>query len=985
MKKLKIILLLLGFLTSYSYSQNTTKEKPPIYTCVMHPEIQQNKAGNCPKCGMTLVLQKKKKAPIKQSSKMEMTEKKTNSAAVSDVKNKTTKAPIYTCEMHPEITQNKAGNCPKCGMTLVMQKKKKAPIKQSSKIEMTEKKTNSAAVSDVKNKTTKASIYTCEMHPEITQNNAGNCPKCGMNLVLQKKQETPIKHEHELKTSEKSDGLNPISDLKNYQIKRAIPVITTNDKKERVVRYDLYVRDTLVTFGKKQKRAIAVNGQIPMPTITFTEGDIAEIYVHNELKESTGLHWHGLMLPNEYDGVPNLTQMPIKAGETFKYTFKIIQHGTHWYHSHMGFQEQIGMYGSMILNKRDDDKSFRKGIDDLPTLPVVLSEWSDLNPNNANRMLHFGNDYPAIKKGSTQSYAEAIAQGHFGTKLLNDWKRMKPMDVGDLYYNKFLINGSDASNFGKFKAGEKVRLRVSNGGGSSYFWMTYAGGKITVVANDGNDVQPIEVDRLLIGVSETYDIVVTIPEDGKSYEFLATPEDRSGYASLFLSEGETVFAEKLPRLDYFAGMKMMNDMMDMSGNMKGMGMQMSMQKMDMNSVMYREISEDQKRSGMEMDHSKMKMEESDKKMDHSKMDHSKMNMEESDKKIDHSKMDHSKMNMESGITTLNYAMLKATEKTNLPKDAPTRELHFDLNGNMNRYVWSMDNKVLSEVDKILIKKGEILRITLTNQSMMRHPMHLHGHDFRLLNGQGDYAPMKNVMDIMPMETNTFEFEANADGDWFFHCHILYHMMSGMNRVLSYENSAPNPFLPNKEKAYKMLQMESNMPYFTIQNNFATNSNDGMLALENARWSLSSEWRLGYNDKNGYESETHLGRYIGKNQFFMPFIGFDARYRKLDFMEVEKNLFGQTTTKDKRLQASLGFVYTLPFWINFQTEVYHDGNVRMQLSRNDIPLSKRLRLDIMGNSDREFATGLKYILGKNLGITAHYDSDMGYGVGLNVMY
>jgi CopA family copper-resistance protein len=911
MKKLKIIIFLLGFLTSFGYSQNTTKEKAPIYTCVMHSEIQESKAGNCPKCGMTLVLQKKEKTLKKLQTKMKMPEKTTKYVPSSGVKRNQSKAPIYTCVMHPEIQESKAGNCPKCGMTLVLQKKEKTSKKQQT------------------------------------------------NMIM----------------SEKTEKSVPRSDIQNYQTEGAIPVITNNEKNERVVRYDLYVRDTLVTFGKKQKRAIAVNGQIPMPTITFTEGDIAEIYVHNELKEGTGLHWHGLMLPNKEDGVPYLTQLPIPAGETHKYTFKIIQNGTHWYHSHMGLQEQIGMYGSMILNKRKDDSKFRTGIDDLPTLPVILSEWSDLNPNNANRMLHFGNDYPAIKKGSTQSYAEAIGQGHFGTKLLNDWKRMKPMDVGDLYYNKFFINGTNAFNFGNFKAGEKVRLRVSNGGGSSYFWLTYAGGKITVVANDGNDVQPIEVDRLLIGVSETYDVVVTIPENNTSYEFLATPEDRSGYASLFLGEGKVQTAEKLPRLDYFAGMKMMNKMMDMSGNMKDMGMKMSMQKMDMNSVMYREISEDQKRKGMEMDHSKMNMDDSDKKMDPSKMemDHSKMNM------------DPSKMEMNSGITTLNYAMLKATEKTNLPENAPTRELHFDLNGNMNRYVWSMDKKVLSEVDKILIKKGEILRITLTNQSMMRHPMHLHGHDFRLLNGQGDYAPMKNVMDIMPMETNTFEFEANAEGDWFFHCHVLYHMMSGMNRVLSYENQEPNPYLPNKEKAYNMLQMESNMPYFTIQNNFATNSNDGMLAVENARWSLSSEWRLGYNDKNGYESETHLGRYIGKNQFFMPFIGFDARYRKLDFMEVEKNIFGQTSTKDKRLQASLGFVYTLPFWINFQTEVYHDGNVRLQLSRNDIPLSKRLRMNIMGNSDREFATGLKYILGKNLGITAHYDSDMGYGFGLNVMY
>jgi FtsP/CotA-like multicopper oxidase with cupredoxin domain len=657
----------------------------------------------------------------------------------------------------------------------------------------------------------------------------------------------------------------------------------------------------------------------------------------------------------------------------------------------MGFQEQIGMYGSMILKKRNDDTTFRKGIDDLPTLPIVLSEWSDLNPNNANRMLHFGNDYPAIKKGSTQSYAEAIAQGHFGTKLLNDWKRMKPMDVGDLYYNKFFINGRNSSKFGNFKAGDKVRLRISNGGGSSYFWLKYAGGKITVVANDGNDVQPVEVDRLIIGVSETYDVVVTIPENGKAYEFLATPEDRSGYASLYFGDGEIQEAEKLPRLDYFAGMKMMNNMMNMDGSMNNMGMKMSMQKMDMNTVMYPEIDKKNSMNGMGMDHSKMdemKMDDKiSKEMDHSKMKMDGMTMDEKEmKKMDHSKMKMDGMEMKnSDLVVLNYSMLKATEKTNLPKNAAIRELHFDLNGNMNRYIWSMDNKILSEVDKILIKKGEILRITLSNQSMMRHPMHLHGHDFRLLNGQGDYAPMKNVMDIMPMETNTFEFEANADGDWFFHCHILYHMMSGMNRVLSYENSAPNPYLPNKEKAYKKLQMESNMPYFTIQNNFATNSNDGMLAIETTRWSLNSEWRLGYNNKDGFESETHLGRYIGKNQFFMPFIGFDARYRKLDAGEIEKTIFGQTTTKDKRLQASIGFVYTLPFWINFQSELYHDGNVRVQLSRNDIPISKRLRMNIMANSDKEYATGFKYILGKNLGITAHYDSDMGFGVGINAMY
>jgi hypothetical protein len=296
----------------------------------------------------------------------------------------------------------------------------------------------------------------------------------------------------------------------------------------------------------------------------------------------------------------------------------------------------------------------------------------------------------------------------------------------------------------------------------------------------------------------------------------------------------------------------------------------------------------------------------------------------------------------------------------------------------------MDNKVLSETDKIQIKKGEIVRITMYNNSMMRHPMHLHGHDFRVINGQGDYAPLKNVMDIMPMETNVIEFEANMEGDWFFHCHILYHMMAGMNRVFSYENQAPNPLLPDKKWAYKKLQKESNELHFMAQNDFATNGNDGMAMLQNTRWSLGTEWRLGYNDHHGYEIETHLGRYIGKNQWLMPFVGFDWRYRKQDG-EFEKNVFGQTNTKDNRAQLSAGVAYTLPMLVVAQAEVFTDGNLRFQLERMDIAISKRLRMDLMWNTDTEYMAGLRYIVNKNMGITTHYDSDMGIGFGIALNY
>jgi len=720
---------------------------------------------------------------------------------------------------------------------------------------------------------------------------------------------------------------------------------------QKVVRYNLVIKDSIVNFTGKPKRAIAVNGQIPMPTLYFTEGDTAEIYVHNQLKESTSLHWHGLFLPNKEDGVPYLTQMPIEPNTTHIYRFPIIQNGTHWYHSHSGLQEQIGMYGSMVLLKRATDTTFRKGIDDLPAVPIILSEWTDYNPDNVHRMLHNASDWFAIKKGATQSYGEALQEGHFATKLVNEWKRMLAMDVSDIYYDKFLINGNNQSqltsvplSFGEglgerlFKAGDKVRLRISNGGASSYFWLTYAGGKMTVVANDGNDVEPVEVDRLIIGVSETYDVVVKIPAENTSYELLATPEDRTKSASIYIGAGIKQLVSPLPKLQYFEGMKMMNGMMKVNGDMNDMGMDMSLQQMDMNTVMYPEIT-------------------------------------------------GSPLTPKGGITnniiTLNYAMLKSPTKTNFSAQAPVRDLRFELTGNMNRYVWSMDNKVLSETDKILIKRGEVVRIVLYNNSMMRHPMHLHGQDFRVLNGQGDYAPLKNVLDIMPMETDTIEFQADAEGDWFFHCHILYHMMAGMNRVFSTENQAPNPYLPNKKWAYRKLQQESNEWHFMFQNDFATNGNDGMMMLQNTRWSLNSEWRLGYTDQHGYEVETHIGRYIGRNQWFMPFIGFDWRYRKDEVPE--KNIFGRTNTKDSRALFSLGFVYTLPLLINLQTEVYQDGNVRIQLRREDIPLTKRLRAAWMVNSDREYMVGLHYIAGKNISLRGHYDTDMGFGVGVLLGY
>ncbi|MGV3685082.1 MAG: multicopper oxidase domain-containing protein [Daejeonella sp.] len=950
MNKLLLLLLMLCFQqTLYAehpeHSHSMFASMQTVYTCPMHPEVKSGKPGNCPKCGMKLVVQKAKatkpsapatvkKAPAPKPS--------SQGAAASPAKKPaaTQSAVVYTCPMHPEVKLNKPGNCPKCGMKLVVQKP--APTKRVAPAPV--KKTPPAKTGNMDGMTMPAKKEPVPVQAKPVADPADT-------------------HQHENMAMPGKDSVETTEDMDPMKMAKSNlgPIKTIpNNTPPRTVRYDLYIADTIVNFTGKSKRAIAVNGQIPMPTLTFTQGDTAEIHVHNRLKENTSLHWHGLFLPNRYDGVPNLTQMPIEPGATHIYKFPIIQHGTHWYHSHSRLQEQIGMYGAFVMNKRAEW--------DIPTLPVTLSEWTDMNPKEVDRSLHAATDWFAIQKGATQSYSEAIKGGYFKIKVANEWKRMNAMDVSDVYYDRFLINGKNQSEQPQFKAGDKVRLRIANAGASTYFWLKYSGGKMTVVATDGNDVEPVEVDRLIIAVSETYDVVVTVPED-KSYEFLATSEDRTKSTSLWLGSGPKVPAEPMARLKYFAGMKMMNEMMDMQGNMVQMeGMKMQNQIMDMNTVMYPEITGPEKAEEEVVSDSvpEMKMDEKAMPMDHS---------------------GHNMAGMESAstdIVTLNYNMLRDPKKTTLPA-GPMRELRFDLTGNMNRYVWTLDNKTVSESDKILIKKGENLRIILFNNSMMRHPMHLHGHDFRVLNEQGDNAPMKNVLDIMPMELDTIEFAASeAGGDWFFHCHILYHMMSGMGRIFSYENSPPNPEIPDPKLAQRQLFQDDRMFHPMGQIGLESNGSDGEFMLANTRYRLSTEWRIGLNQEHGNEVETYFGRYIGRMQWWFPFVGFDYHRNTMGNMP-EKNMLGQISNQDNRKAFVAGVQYNLPMQVIAEARLDSKGKMRFQLMREDFPLTPRIRLNMMGNTDREYMGGLRYIVTKYISLSTHYDSDMGYGGGITLTY
>ena len=893
-------------------------------------------------------------------------------------------------------------------------------------------------------------MYICPMHPEIQSDKPGKCPKCGMNLekkrikidtinassqrdpsMLMKMDSVPAKHDHDIMDK----GMNEMDMSGHQHMEKSgttdgeIPFAgKVNMSPGKTVRYDLYVTDTMVNFTGKRKHAFAVNGTLPGPDLVFTEGDTAAIYVHNLAKHETSIHWHGVILPNQFDGVPYLTTQPIHTGETHLYKFAVHQNGTYWYHSHSGLQEQAGVYGALIFKKRagmdgmqmgnrgmkgmdgkkmdgkmndmkmdgakmedhsmhnqmmkkdsvslvphaghnmadskgmDRKEIDRKGMDDgnmqMSPMPkkgngsynkeqtIVLSEWTDEKPMQVQRRLRTVNDWYAIKKGSTQSYSEAIAAGHFGTRLTNEFKRMNAMDVSDVYYDRFLINGKPDAEAPQYKSGDRIRMRIVNAGASSYFWVGYGGGKMTVIANDGNEVEPIEVDRLIIGVSETYDVVVTVPAD-MSYEFRATPEDRTKAASLWLGSGMKMPAPVLPRLQYFKGMKMMNNMMKMNGDMKEMDMEMTLQKMDMNRVMYPEVSSNPTEEGEHRDH------------------------------------DMGNMARGAGAVTLNYSMLQSPTKTMLP-DAPYKTLEFELSGNMNRYVWSINNKLIKEWDKIMIEKGQNVRIILYNNSMMRHPMHLHGHDFRVLNGQGEYAPLKNVLDIMPMERDTIEFAGSQDGDWFFHCHILYHMMAGMGNVFSYKNSAPNPELPDAVASYNRFLRDQNMLHVMAEIGLESNGSDGKIVIPGDRFELRTEWRLGIKPEHGYESETYLGRYIGKMQWWFPFIGFDYHKNNRD-NSVEKNAFGQLSNQNNREAFVAGVEYTLPMLLIAQARIDSKGKFRFQLGREDIPLTPRLRFAAMWNTDREYMAGFKYIVRKWLDLSTHYDSDMGFGAGITIVY
>ncbi len=575
--------------------------------------------------------------------------------------------------------------------------------------------------------------------------------------------------------------------------------------------FDLDVGYKTVNFTGRERPATAINGSVPAPILRWQEGQRITLRVTNHLAHDTSIHWHGMILPADMDGVPGISFAGIPPGETFTYQFDVRQNGTFWYHSHSAFQEQTGMYGAIVIDPAEPDPvSFdREHV-------VVLSDWSDETPERIYAKLKKQSDYYNFRGRTAGDMWRDIKEKGFSQtrrdRAMWNQMRMSDRDLSDVtgYTYTFLMNGvtPDVGWLGLFERGEKVRLRIVNAAAMTIYDVRIPGLKMTVVASDGQNIEPVTVDEFRIGVAETYDVVVE-PSGDRPYTIFAQSIDRSGYARGTLTPNAEWVAE-VPQMDPPAllghrdmGMGGMSGMdhsqMDM-GTAPGMeGMDHS--KMDMGNM-----------SGMEgMDHNKMDMGNTSGMggMEHSQHDVSGMQEVEtagggapgkagfgSQRAIFHTltefgpHVDMRAATPQDGLSdpgiglrdhqraysrrVLTYADICNLTKTTDMRD-PDREIQLHLTGNMSRYMWSMNGIKFADAEPLQLKYGERVRITLVNDTMMTHPIHLHGVWSELETGVPDRIPRKHTIIVQPGSKISYLVTADAFGGWAYHCHLLYHM------------------------------------------------------------------------------------------------------------------------------------------------------------------------------------------------------------------
>ncbi len=530
----------------------------------------------------------------------------------------------------------------------------------------------------------------------------------------------------------------------------------------RGTEFDLTIAETPVNFTGVPRMATTINGSIPAPTLRWREGDTVTLRVTNRLRDSTSIHWHGILLPFQMDGVPGISFQGIPPGETFVYRFEVKQTGLYWYHSHTGFQEQTGMYGAIIIESARGD-----AIQADRDYVVQLSDWTDEDPMTVFGKLKKQSDYYNFNQLTAQDFFRDVSAGSFRTardkRRMWNQMRMSPTDLADIsgYTYTYLMNGTTpAGNWtGLFARNERVRLRFINSGAQTFFDVRIPGLKMTVVHVDGQDVDPVTVDEIRIGVAETYDVIVE-PQDDRAYTIFAQSMDRTGFARGTLAPRAGMSAdvpavdepEWLTMTDMMGAMNMNGAMNMMDGDMSGM--------------------DHSAHAGMDMGTAPVRA--------HHAWTEYGPNV---DMRVDtpRTNLDDPGIGLrDNGRRVLTYADLHTIGGPLDARDAE-RELELHLTGNMERYSWSFDGLEFGKSTPVHFRHNERVRVVLVNDTMMTHPMHLHGLWSELESPDGDFMARRHTISVQPAQRVSFLVTADALGGWAWHCHILYHMDAGMFR------------------------------------------------------------------------------------------------------------------------------------------------------------------------------------------------------------
>ncbi len=541
--------------------------------------------------------------------------------------------------------------------------------------------------------------------------------------------------------------------------------------------FDLTIAETAVNFTGRPRLATTINGSIPGPTLRLREGDTVTIRVHNRLAVDTSIHWHGILLPYQMDGVPGISFPGIRPGETFTYRFKVAQTGTYWYHSHSGMQEQLGMYGAIVIDP-PRDRAIRADRDYV----VQLSDWTDENPHRVLAKLKVQGDYYNFNQPTVGNFFRDVADMGWSAAMdkrrMWNQMRMSPTDLADVSAQTYtyLLNGvAPAGNWtGLFRPGEKVRLRFINSGAMTFFDVRIPGLKMTVVQTDGQDVDPVTVDEIRIGVAETYDVIVA-PKD-EAYTIFAQSMDRSGYARGTLAARAGLSAP-VPKPDKPQPLTM-GDMMGTMDHSAHGGGQATMDH-SAHAGHQKPQTRDPSRAALASIPSAMPAGKPKPRVRHARTEYGPgvdMRVDEPRTNLD----DPGVGLRNNGRRVLTYADLHTTGGP-MDKRGAGREIELHLTGNMERYTWSMDGVEFSRSTPVHFRHGERLRVILHNDTMMTHPMHMHGLWNELESPDGKFQVRKHTINVQPAQRVSFLVTADALGRWAWHCHLLLHMDAGMFR------------------------------------------------------------------------------------------------------------------------------------------------------------------------------------------------------------